>query len=1653
MRRLRIFVSSPGDVEKERQIARGAIARLAAEFADRVAIDSYFWEYEPMRITAGFQAQIQPPSEFDIVVCILWSRMGTPLRAPDGRRYSSGTEYELTTAMKAHRQQGFPDVLVYRNRTAAQIKRSPKAARERAYQQLDALEAFLEKLAIDPLSGMIKGAIIRYANLAEFEERVELHLRRLVEERLAAGRDAAPVQARKSVWDGNPFRGLELFELKHAAIFFGRTKAIGDVIDILRRQALEFEERTHSGEQKALETANEGSEQGPPSIPATFVLISAMSGVGKSSLVRAGVLPLLTQPGVIDGVGLWRWSIMLPSGSGDLFDGLAQALVEPNALPELTSGGKDAGQIAMLLRRSPAAIDLLISQSLAHAADLLYKDEDRQLERLIEKHRLERDNEEAERCAEVRRDLKPRAARLVLVIDQLEEIFTLAKFRDATRTVADFIAALGSLARSGNVFVIATLRSDFFGHCAELPELMDLKKGEGHYDLAPPTLSEIGQIIRQPAMAAGLNFETIGEAGQEVQLDEVLRDEAIGHVEALPLLEFCLSGLYELRVGNLLTHEAYRRLGGVEGALAKRAEDVFGGLSRHGKDAFDLVMRQLATAIREKDGLAYSRAWADRNDLCALPGGEEFIDAFLHKSARLFIADDRGGKGVVTLTHEALLRAWPRLTRWLEANSDMLQVKAAVAAAGQQWLNAGKDPSYLLPPGLQLEKAKHALRDGYLAGDEATFVRASIRAERKVVLRRRIALGVIFGVVAAGIGGAIQYGWQLYDQGRLSVASNEQTAKVRIDDLELGLPVNNLALRSGRHTLRAFATDFIDRTQTVDIKRGAAGAVQSYLWLEKGLTWTYSSPATQSGLAILPDANGGAPVIAHNEITQIIFLSSVDGSVIKTLPTPTGNWRTFKTIDLGGDVGNVVVSGLDQEQSGPDLTVIHGTAPPQVMWAWRGDATHFGTPQGLAVEPLPRAGRHADLLVAGRDGKLHVLDGKSGQDLQTLTLSDQPLAAPPLLFAWQSSRDLVITALIRPGDPNHYSTIMPNIVALALRLDGSLLWRRDLGEHWNSAFLPSPIDGRPQIILWSDKSWQTVDAGTGASHGPWTLPSPLIGAPSVANIKGQPHLGLVLEFTDAAQPMVAVNPVDGTTIWRGPRGLNARIQPRNGYDILQTSSGNLLVVTEDSLVAVDPRSGQIVWRKSGVPRGVMVGDWDGDGVDEIVLTISGLGLVCLDESGNVRWTLRLDQDVEPWAFIDSKDGGSMRDILIHRHAALIAQVHGPEMLWEQKANAAIQATPLVAHDASGKAIVIAFAPWGNDVAMRAFDGAYGNAVWAEKESFSPNRSGTLADIDGTGETDVVAIDLPSHGSNALTVYRATDGKPLRIKDTGVKSWLSCAPAVADFRSIGRADVAFSTWDERSIVMVDGRSGEILWRFGTAAPGMSGVASGDLDGDGHPDVLVNSPDGYVYALRGEDGQLLWKTPITGGGWSVPSVAALDGNAPLYVLVTSFVGELYVLNGRTGAVVWSGTAGSTSTRENVTMGDLKVAGHAVEVRDAGRTLILAPTGAGGLVAIDWRTRRELWRSPAGFPVINTPVAIELTGHRGLGVVVAAAAGDVWILGLGDGKPLWHRQLSAKTVEADPVVANLHGDGTPDILIAGYDFELHAISGRGTGIQKRY
>ncbi len=457
--------------------------------------------------------------------------------------------------------------------------------------------------------------------------------------------------------DVSPFRGLSVFEYEHARFFHGRAKAIAMATERLEQQA-------------AAGTA--------------FLLIYGMSGAGKSSLVRAGLLPALTKPGAIEGITASRYCIFRPSEGPDPRNALSLAVRRDHALPEIAR----LPGIDRLFQQVPSAVVATIDAALSRIGGS--------------------------------------AARLIIVVDQLEELFT-AEGCDAASREA-FVGLLAALARSRSVRVISTIRTDFLHHCAGVPGLSELKDGLGSYELLPPAGPEIAQIIRNPARTVGSRFEEDPEAGR---LEDVLQQAAANDPSSLPLLEFVLSALYEAGKGRrLLTFADYRALGGLEGAISKRADDVFGALTDETQAALPALLRSLVT-VRLRDETVTARP-ATRLEVDQTTAQAALTDALI--GARLLVSDEGGnGETVVRVAHEALLSHWPRAQQIIAADREFLETRARVQADARRWLAEDKNPDLLLPRGKRLAEAEDVLLIRREEVDDKTigYMEASISAQRQ----------------------------------------------------------------------------------------------------------------------------------------------------------------------------------------------------------------------------------------------------------------------------------------------------------------------------------------------------------------------------------------------------------------------------------------------------------------------------------------------------------------------------------------------------------------------------------------------------------------------------------------------------------------------------------------------------------------------------------------------------------------------------------------------------------------------------------------------------------------------------------------------------------------------------------------------------------
>jgi WD40 repeat protein len=530
------------------------------------------------------------------------------------------------------------------------------------------------------------------------------------------------------------------------------------VLNLLSRNMQTFffgrEREIDQGRERLLKAAADGT---------AFLLVLGPSGAGKSSLVRAGLVTRLTRPGDIGYTDELRFAVMRPGASGSPQLALAESLFRPEALPGLIEGDfpEPAGLAAALTNETSASIAPIL----------------RALERLDEEFR-----------ASGKYD-RPAQTQLLLVVDQLEELFSVSVSGAARR---NFVRLMAALARSGKVLIIATLRNSSYGVLAREPQLMSLKDGGATLDLTAPGPEMLAEMVRRPAAAAGLFFDRHGE----VSLDQALLTAAGGNADALPLLGFTLQRLYEARDGACLTSTAYEEIGGLDGAIGRAAEEAFSAVDQDARSALPQLLRGLAEASQRTGGLA----------LRDMPLPEAFegtplralADALV--AARILVVHGRGHAAMLRLAHEAVLRGWERAREITTKEQDFYRIREDVAAAERRWGEKRRN-DLLLAPGLQLAEAQSLMMTyGSELGPELiTFINASSRQEL-LRHRRRSALAALFAIVTIAAVSAGLLFWEKTKENSIHLASSLREKGI------LALAANN-PLAAEVLLARSFAID------------------------------------------------------------------------------------------------------------------------------------------------------------------------------------------------------------------------------------------------------------------------------------------------------------------------------------------------------------------------------------------------------------------------------------------------------------------------------------------------------------------------------------------------------------------------------------------------------------------------------------------------------------------------------------------------------------------------------------------------------------------------------------------------------------------------------------------------------------------------------
>ncbi|MEZ4362026.1 MAG: protein kinase [Kofleriaceae bacterium] len=412
-------------------------------------------------------------------------------------------------------------------------------------------------------------------------------------------------------------------------------------------------------------------------------------------------------------------AVVGPSGSGK------SSLVLAGIASSLRGGLHGYDTISLRPGRAPLASLLEVVRRHAGAAGMALTQE-----------RLQR--EPGALGVVLREVCQARRTSLLVVIDQFEELFTLASSEAIRRPFIDALLAAADDV-SSPVRLALTLRSDFLHRVAEHPWLTEVVS-EGMLLLTPPDRTTLRAALVGPLTQVGYALE-----------DEALGEEILGELEAsavpLPLLQLVGTELWSQRdrQRRQLSREGYREIGGVHGALAGQADKVLAGLSRAGRALARSMLLRLVTS----EG---TRAVVDRADLLAMSPESGTVLATL-VSARLVVAQEDDES--VELIHEALIEQWPALRGWIQESRDDVALRDRVAGAARQWVDAGRPSGSLWSGDALAEVRALRTREVALGAREREFLDASHALANRSARRRRVAVTAALVALALVAGTAV----------------------------------------------------------------------------------------------------------------------------------------------------------------------------------------------------------------------------------------------------------------------------------------------------------------------------------------------------------------------------------------------------------------------------------------------------------------------------------------------------------------------------------------------------------------------------------------------------------------------------------------------------------------------------------------------------------------------------------------------------------------------------------------------------------------------------------------------------------------------------------------------------------------------------------
>ena len=511
----------------------------------------------------------------------------------------------------------------------------------------------------------------------------------------------------KRTSDEPPFRGLLSFEREHSWLFFGRD---GEVQALLERLAA-----------------------------APFLTVMGPSGSGKSSLVKAGLIPALFRGRFLlrsQWQRSWQVAVFRPGNSP--FDEMAEALPQLKPGLEAAERSRFIGETKRQLKQGPEGLKTAIAA--------------------VAKPPGER-------------------PRVLLVVDQFEEIFAPTGDPAERSRYIDCLMQTCNCDSSVPVHVLVVLRADFYSRCYEHPQLLD-RVTRNQYAVKRIDAEQLRAVIEKPLAFAG--------ARAEPGLVEAILAEAGDEPGALPLLEHALEQLWEQRRrGNdLLTNAAYQEIGRLRGALARHARAVYEAFDKEDREIVRKVFLNLTQLADDAEDTRRRVPMSHLQRLSSVPEDVSRVVKVL-SDERLVTTGGGEERVFVEVAHEALIREWPLLRGWLQESRATLRLKQKLVEAAAEWEEVGRDTNALLR-GKRLAEAEAWFEPllGELSDSATAFMEASLawrvqeereakeRREREVRLQRNLLkLAAIMVALLAALAFYLQHQWKVSESRSLAAAA------------------------------------------------------------------------------------------------------------------------------------------------------------------------------------------------------------------------------------------------------------------------------------------------------------------------------------------------------------------------------------------------------------------------------------------------------------------------------------------------------------------------------------------------------------------------------------------------------------------------------------------------------------------------------------------------------------------------------------------------------------------------------------------------------------------------------------------------------------------------------------------------------------------